>query len=336
MSTKTARATGLTPTGVVVSTAAPLTDEWFAARREGITATDLPRILGDSDYGNAVSVWLDKRGEWDDNLNDVEAAEWGHILEDVVSREWCRRTRTHAAPIEMLGKRGHLWMRASLDRIVRDCPTHLVEGSWGCGLEIKTRSAFVAGRWRDDMPDDVLAQVAWQRMVTGLGHIHVACLIGGQRLVDFTYHADTQLEEFLHAEASRVWQHVLDGTPPDADPNALLVRVLDQMHPNRVGTVELPMLDALVAVDAYEAARADEADAAARKERARAELVSLLGGHEVGLVENKPVFSYKTFDRRTVDSKRLRADHPDIAEDYTTVSTTRRLDIARAFRKDRS
>ncbi|MGH3813443.1 MAG: YqaJ viral recombinase family protein [Pseudonocardiaceae bacterium] len=332
MSTKTAMATGLTPTGVVVCTGKPLTDDWFAARREGITATDLPKILGDSPHGNAVSVWLDKRGEWDDDAG--EEAEWGHELEPVVTRVWCRRNNTHAAPIEMLARKGAPWMRASLDRAVTVCPTGQVKTRYACGLEIKTRSAFVAGRWRDDMPDDVLAQVAWQRMVSGYPHIHVACLIGGQRLVAYTYHRDDQLEDFLHAEADRVWRHVLDGTPPEVDPDALLVRVLDQMYPHRDGAVEVPMADALSAIDAYEAARADETDALGRKERARAELVTFLGDHEVGLVENRPAFTYKAVPRRTIDTRRLRAEHPDLADDYTTTSTSRRLDIAKAFRKE--
>lgn len=331
---KIALATGITPTGVVVSDAQPLTDEWFAARREGITATDIPKILGDSEYGNAVSVWLDKRGEWEDDATDIEAASWGRELEEVVSRVWCRRNDTHAAPIEMLGRRGTEWMRASLDRTVRRCPAGDAKKAWGCGLEIKTRSAFVQGRWRDDMPDDVLAQVAWQRMVSGYGHIHVACLIGGQRLVGFTYHRDEALEDFLLTEATRVWQHVLDGTPPNADPNALLVKVLDRMYPNRDGVVEVPMLDTLAAIDRYESARADEAAAGRRKDAARAELIALLGDHEAALVDDKPAFTYKAIPRRTIDTKRLRAEHPDIAADYTTVSISRRLDIARDLRKD--
>lgn len=330
----TAVATGLTPTGVVVSTAKPLTDEWFAARREGITATDIPKILGDSDYGNAVSVWLDKRGEWQDDLNDIEAAEWGRILEDVVAREWAKRNDTHVAPVEMLGRKGALWMRASLDRVVRRCPTGETGTSWSCGLEVKTRSAFTAGRWRDDQPDDVLAQVAWQRMVTGYHHIHTACLLGGQRLLEFTYHRDEQLEDFIYAEALRVWQHVLDGTPPDADPNALLARVLDRMYPNREGTIDVPVLDTLAAIDRYESARLDEADAKSRKDSARAELISLLGEHEAGLVEGKPAFTYRASVRHNLDVRRLRADHPGIAEDYTTTTPVRSIRIARDYQKE--
>lgn len=288
-----ALATGRTPTGVVVCDADPLTDEWFAARREGITATDIPKILGESEYGNAISVWMDKRGEWPDDIGDPEAAEWGHILEPVVARKWADDHNTRALVIEMLGKKGALWMRASLDRLVLRCPLDDTRPAYTCGLEVKTRSAFVAGRWREDTPDDVLAQVAWQRVVSGVDHIHTVCLIGGQRLVEHVYHRDQALEDFIVAEATRVWQHVQDGTQPDADANALLTKVLDRLYPNRDGVIELDRVKALAAVDAYEAARVDEASAKRRKEAAKAELVQLLGANEVALVDDRPAFTYQ-------------------------------------------
>lgn len=286
-----ALATGMTPTGVVVCAAPPLSDEWFEARREGITATDMAKILGLSDHGNAVSVWMDKRGEWDDEAG--EAAEWGHELEPVVARVWCRRNGTHAAPIEMLGKRGALWMRASLDRLVSECPHGLTDKRYSCGLEIKTRSAWVAGNWRDDMPDDVLAQVAHQRTVTGLHHIHVACLIGGQRLVEHLYTADAQLEAFIVAEAERVWRHVGDGTQPTAAPNALLTRVLNRRFPNREGVVDVPADEALAAIGRYEEARLDEKAAKLRRESAKAEMVLALGDNEAAFVDDRLAYSYQ-------------------------------------------
>ena len=78
-------ATPVTPTGVLVYDGAPHTDEWFAARRRGITATDVPKILGLTEYGTARHVWLDKQG-----LAPVdegsEAARWGTLLEDIVAK----------------------------------------------------------------------------------------------------------------------------------------------------------------------------------------------------------------------------------------------------------
>lgn len=308
MSRTLALATGMTPTGVVVCDAPPLSDEWFEARRQGITATDMAKILGLSDYGNAVSVWMDKRGEWTEEAG--EAAEWGHELEPVVAKVWCRRNDTHYVKPEILAKRGTPWLRASLDGIVSRCPAGLTDKAYSCGLEVKTRSAFVTGLWRDDMPDDVLAQVAHQRIVTGLGHIHVACLFGGQKMREYLYPRDPDLEAFLLAEATRVWQHVLDGTQPTADPNALLTKVLNVLFANREGVLEItdePTQDrAVAAIELYETSRLAEKAAKTGRERAKAVLVQMLAEKEVALIGDSPAWTY----RARVDGARVLAIQP--------------------------
>lgn len=286
MSKAFALATGLTPDGVVCCTAPALSEEWFAARREGITATDVPKILGLSEYGNAVSVWMDKRGEWTDEAG--EAAEWGHELEPVIAKVWCQRNNTRYIKPEMLARRGQEHLRASLDGIVSRCPLGLTDREYSCGLEVKTRSAWVAGQWRDDMPDDVLAQVGHQRIVTGLGHIHVACLIGGQRLVEYLYQRDDALEVFLLAEAERVWRHVLDGTQPLVDPNALLTRVLNVLYADRDGIAELDLDKTIDMLTRYDTERLTITAAKRRQEAAKAEMVLALTDKEAATVELTP------------------------------------------------
>lgn len=276
----------MTPTGVLVSTAAPETDEWFAARREGITATDLPKILGLSKYGNALSVWLDKRGELDDEAG--EAARWGQILEDPVASEWALRNDVTCERVGVLANSEHPWRRASLDRLVTGC---LTDGT--CGVEIKTRSAFVAGRWDDDVPDDVLAQTQWQLLVTGLPHMHVACLLGGQRLVDFTVEPDEDLQALLVDEASRVWQHVQDGTPPKVDPDALLAKLLDQLYSHRKGVRQVDESIARWRMAEYDDAGFSEKQAKEKRQVARAALIELLGDGEIAVIDDMPVYTYK-------------------------------------------
>ena len=106
----------VTPTGVLITDAAPETEEWFAARREGITGTDLPKILGLSKYGNALAVWQDKRGEWTDDAG--EAARWGQLLEEPVAEEWAERNDTIVERIGVVANVEYPWMRASLDRVI--------------------------------------------------------------------------------------------------------------------------------------------------------------------------------------------------------------------------
>lgn len=309
----------VTPTGVLLGEPAPESVDWFRLRRGGITATDLPKILDLSAYGNARSVWHDKRGELPRDEGG-EAARWGHLLEDVVAAEWATRHEDGPqsgrqlvllAPVGIIANRDDPWMRCALDRLVlAGCPDDSPRGT--CALEVKTRSAYVAGRWRDDVPDDVLAQVAWQRRATGLDHIHIACLLGGQKLVEHRYDQDAALEAYLVEAARAVWRDVLDGTPPPVDMTGVLAALLDQLHPDRAGEHDVDPVTAADLVAEYEAAAAAVKAAEAAKDAARARVLSALGDKEILTTAGEPVFTYRPQTKTTISVRDLEANDVDL------------------------
>lgn len=277
-----------TPTGVLVTAAEPESNEWYAARREGITGTDLPKILGLTKYGNALSVWLDKRGELDDQAG--EAARWGQLLEDPVALEWALRHDTAVTDVGVLAHRDEPWMRASLDRLVDTCP----DGDGPCALEVKTRSAWVADQWAEGVPDSVLAQTTWGLMVTGLEHHHVAALIGGQRLASYRVDHDQVLEQYLLDAAQPVWQAVVDGVPPEAHPDSegILLELLDRIYEKREGDRELGA-EAGEWLALYEDGAEQAKRGEALKTQAKTALVQMLDDGDTGLVLGAPRFTYK-------------------------------------------
>lgn len=317
-----------TPTGVLVYDGPPVTPEWFAVRRAGITGTDLPKILGLSKYGTALSVWLDKRGESDDDTAG-EAARWGNLLEDVVAREWAHRNQTTVTPVGVIANVDHEWQRASLDRLVTTCPDEGPDycnsphpdspaGRMArCGLEVKTRSAYKRGSFKDGEPDDVLAQVAWGLLVTGLDHMHLAVLIGGQELLTFRVDRDPVLEQYLVDAARPVWDAVTAGDPPQVHPDAegVLLADLNTLYGKRDGEISLPP-DAEDWLAKYASANRSEYIAKRVKATAKAALVQMLGDREVGLLGDTPAFTYFTpdpADQVTADDLRaLRTDNPEL------------------------
>lgn len=320
----------VTPTGVLVPEAsAPLTPEWFAARRKGITATDLPKILGLSNYGNALSVWNDKRTVREDSAG--EAARWGNILEEPVAQQWAADSDTRVRPVGTLAHVNNPWMLASLDRIVTGpCPTNDPLMIGGCGLEVKTRSAYVAGKWKEDVPDDVLAQVQWGLMVTGLPHMHVACLIGGQKLSTYTVARDNELEAYLLSKAAPVWECVRTGVPPnvDADAAGVLVRELNAMFAKREGAVSVDPFTAEGYITSYREGHRLEKRGKALKQVAMGNMVKMLGGAEVATGEDdEPLWTYKRpaakFELTADQRARLEQENPElhaelVAQGYIT------------------
>lgn len=329
-----------TPTGVLVQPAdqiEPLSPGWYAARRLGITATDLPKILGLSKYGNALSVYNDKTraAEWADD-SEREEAYWGRVMEGPVADRWAEQNGgVGVRPVGTLANRNEPWMLASLDRLVPICP----DGKTSCGLEVKTRSAYVAGKWKEDVPDDVLAQVQWQLMVSGLPHAHVACLLGGQRLASFTVDRDARLEVYLLKAARPVWECVQKGTPPpvEADAGGVLLAELNRMFADRAGSVRVDMTKAVPLMRAYGEGHHREGEGASIKAVAKTEMIQLMGGAEVavGNDELRPLWTYKagkTSDEMTAGNvRRLKTECPEVYRDLVALGYITKTKPSRKF-----
>lgn len=325
----------VTPTGVALGWHEPESPEWFEQRRDGVSATDLPKLLGLTKWGNPLSVFLDKRGELPRD-EAGEAAQWGQLLEDVVAEEWARRAGVVVSRVGVLANVDHPWQRASLDRLVHGCPD-APDGL--CAVEVKTRSAYVADRWRDDVPDDVYAQVAWQVVVTGLPHVHVVALLGGQRLTAHRYDPDPGVQAQCLAAAEEFRGHLTSGVPPVVEPDALLLDLLDRLHPERVGTVEVPgdlRDEARRLVEVRRAALRSKTEADAVADTAKAGLVQLLGDAEAATVDGVELFRYRPGTRKSTAWREVVKTAPpawrdelvELVGQHTTTTTTRSLILA--------
>jgi putative phage-type endonuclease len=244
-----------TPTGTVIARLDPISDRanWLAVRRTGIGSSDVPILLGLStgEYAKSeLDLYMDKRGEVPDDESG-EAALWGTLLEDPVAREWARRenSRDPLAPLLTVQKVGtiahreHRHMLCDLDRRVIGCPDHE-----RCALEVKTRSAYKAADWADGVPEDTLSQVMHQLAVTGYDAIHVAALIGGQKLVTYVVEPDADMIADLFAIEDQFWtENVLAGVPPEISSLDLLVDHLKHFTPVKGVEVEVHGADAFYA-----------------------------------------------------------------------------------------
>ena len=229
-----------TPTGTIIGRLSPVTDRdaWLELRRTGIGSSDVPALLGISTGEWAKSeldLYMDKRGERPDE-DAGEAALWGNLLEDPVAREWARRYGVQVQRVGTIAHVEHRHMLCDLDRRVLNCGDHQ-----RCALEVKTRSAYVADQWKDGaVPDSVEAQTMWQLAVTGYDAVHVAALIGGQRLVTTVVDRDADFIADLMAIADEFWlNHVVPGVPPTISSLDLLVEHLKHLRPEKGVPVEV-------------------------------------------------------------------------------------------------
>lgn len=308
----------VTPTGIRILPASAPRADWLEARMGGITATDIVKIVGASNYGSAVDVYADKIGQplADDELS--EAGEWGQELEDYVARKWADRNGFVVRRVGLIRHDTDPVLLASLDRLVTGCELGR------CAAEIKTRNAYVADQWEDGVPESVNVQVQFQLLVSGLDHIHVAALIGGQRLIEHIVRPDDVLASWLQVKAHEVWSAVVAGIPPVMDPALMTVDLVNRVYSQRDGVRVVDAHTTRSALHDYQAAHEKAKEYEAVKERAKVELLLSLGDGDTAIDGDGVVlFSYKEQQSRRTDLKLLEAEHPDVYADVVTTSASR-------------
>ncbi len=145
------------------------TPEWRAARRELITSTDLPVILGLSPYRSEGELAREKLGTGPDQEQNLQMA-IGASLEPLIKTEYERVTGTRLNRVHGLVTHPTIkWAGASPDfRVIG--ARKLVEAKW-----------TQARRWDDEeLPRDVEAQVRWAMGVTGFHDLDVAAIVHGR------------------------------------------------------------------------------------------------------------------------------------------------------------
>jgi putative phage-type endonuclease len=329
----------VTPTGRLVLGADASRDTWLQVRRLGIGSSDIPKVMGLSNFGGQRHVYYDKRGMLPPETEFSEAAHFGTLFEEPLARDWARRNRSVIRKVGVVAHEDDAWRQCSLDRLVTECPHARSTGIREvCALEVKTRNAHVASKWKRRIPDDVLAQVLWQLDVTGLDHIHVACLIGGQDYRQYTVRraGNEQVIADIQAVSSRLWhEYVLTRRVPPAmdtdDPDAL-ADLYDDLNPDRAGLVRLDTdPEVLHDLADYASANAAEREAKAAKKQLRARLVERLGSADTAVLGDRPAYTYSERSKAHVDLDQLAERFPDAFAACVTERPYRQLDIAKTY-----
>lgn len=309
----------------VIDTTTLTRTDWLDARRSGIGGSDAACVCGLDQWRSPFELFLDRTGVLPDD-DAGEAALLGRLIEPVIADELARREQIEVHEVGwMLAHPDHPWMLADLDRIAVD------HDDDDAVVEIKTTSAFRAGDWRDGIPVAVMCQVQHYLAVTGLDRAIVVALIGGQRLVVHRVQRDDALIASLIGVEERFWQSVLNREPPPVDGSKATTDLLARLYEvdaADVVTVDRAEVEPYLAALAQARARQDAAEADRRV--AENEIKIRMGGSPLLVdVDGQPVARWPAVETRRIDLERLRAEEPDIAAKYTTVTTSRRFTIVK-------
>lgn len=294
---------------------------WLEARKQGIGGSDVAAIAGLSKWKSPVQVFLEKTQSFEQEDIQSEAAYFGNVLEEVVAKEFTKRTglkvqRRNA----ILQHPEYPWMLANVDRLIVGKKV---------GLECKTASEYLKSEWEgEEIPAAYLLQCQHYMAVTGYEAWWIAVLIGGNKFVYKKVERDEDIVRYLIDIEKDFWQrHVEKNEPPMFDGSEASTTLLKQIYPDSIQDSFVTLgKDADLLIEARD--QMDREIKVLQEQKAEYEnkLKAMLGENESGGTE-KYTITWKTYSSKRIDTKRLKAERPEIFEQYAKESKSRKFGV---------
>lgn len=297
-------------------------EEWLRLRKSGIGGSDAGAICGVNPYSSAMKVFRNKTNE-EVEEQDSEAIRIGHDLEEYVAQRFTEATGLRVRRSNyMYQSVENPFMIADVDR--------LVVGE-DAGLECKTASAYNADKWADgNIPLHYVVQCYHYMAVTGKKVWYIAAVILGR---EFTYRRlewdDDLIERLISIEADFWNNHVVKGIMPPPDGSRACDEVLEQYF----HTAKKASAIALVGFD-EKLRRREEilgfiSELQAEQKQIEQEVKLFMQDNELASSDSFRV-SWKNIDSTKLDTKRIKAERPELYADYGKVSHSRRFEVKAA------
>jgi len=264
---------------------------WLEERRKGVTATDLPVILGLASWASPYSLWAEKSGITDP-APDNDRFRLGRELQPYIIQRWTEATaRGEGLPGGLWRSTARPWQMATPDHVHWDLYGTRPEAV----LEVKSWADMDRHSWDDGPPPAVRAQILWQMDVMDVprGHWGVLFLPSGEFRSGVIEHdpkwplgrdvthtlpgkiCDLCSDILMMRSAARDFLDLIDlGTPPDVDGSAATLATLRARFTPQEGPA------AEISEDLWEtwiAAKVFESGAKADAKEAEAKIREIIG-----------------------------------------------------------
>ena len=311
-------------------------EDWLKLRTKGIGGSDVAAALGLSPWRTPVELWQDKRGESEPQPTS-DSMHFGTILEDIVAKEFQERTGMKVQRVNYTFADGDDdWMRANIDRAivnpdisgnvraVKDPQAGKPFITTDAILECKTASAFSAALWGDSQEDEIKAgkivtehriplyyetQVQWYMRLTGIPVCYVAVLIGGN---DFRMYKVDRNDEAISAIVEKCRVFWFDFVKAGVAPEPMDIDDIRHLYRREVGPMVEASAEAAIAIGEYRNLKGQAETIKKQMDAVATQIAGFIGENEGLLLDGKKAVTFKAQSRTTFDSKKLKADDPEL------------------------
>lgn len=291
--------------------------EWLRLRQKGIGGSDASAVLGMNRWKSPVAIWMSKTVEVEEEAELSDAAYWGTVLEDVVAVEFQKRTGLSVR------RKNAILMHDEHDFILANIDREIVGQK--VGLECKTASAYKKDEWADnEIPAEYIIQCQHYMAVTGYEAWWIACLVGGNQFVYKLIERDEEFIELLVKAEVDFWNsYVVPNVMPPVDGTDAAVTALDTLYPEAEKGTEIYLsADENSLLSERKNLQDMKAQCDDRIQEIDNQIKATMGENETAVGINFAV-KWSNSSRTTIDSKRLKAEMPEIYEQYAKTTTSR-------------
>lgn len=288
-------------------------EQWLEARSKYIGGSDAGAIAGLNPWKSLLSVYLEKTGQKELNSKDNERMRIGRDLEDYVAKRFEEATGKKVRRNNYMMIKED-FMSANVDREVV---------GENAVLECKTTNSYAKNDWADDrIPVHYELQCHHYMMVGGYDKAYIAVLIGNEKFIYKEIPRDEDVINMLYDLEKNFWsENVLKKQLPEADGSASYSEELRQKYQ---GGIE-DSIDLLIdeeRLKRLEELKKMEKETKSQIKKIEQEIQVEMGDHEVATTDLYK-FTWKTQTRSSLDTKKLREEHPSIYDKYLKTSTFR-------------
>lgn len=217
-----------------------ITEKQRIERRQGIGGSDMPIILGLTNYKTPYQLFLEKKGILYDAQEETQLQYWGHRLESIIRDEFALRNKVIVETPDTIINPFISYMRGNIDGFIP---------KWQAVLEIKCSTQFMADLWGESGSDIVplayLVQVAYYCMLTNANCAYLAVLIGGHDYRQYKYDRDNELESMIAIAAENFWGCIQKNVSPPAINQTDMKLMFPKHSPDKIKTINNDYLQQL-------------------------------------------------------------------------------------------
>ena len=193
-------------------------------------------------------------------------------------------------------------------------------------LECKVTNSFNKKEWIKTIPIHYKIQMNHYMAVTGASHCYVAVLIGNEELVIHKLERDEDyIEEIMKLEEI-FWNNCILGNElPMPDGSSDYSKTLDILYKNSKQE-ELILFEAESILERYDEVVKIYKDFEKEKKAIEQYLKLQMKNYEIAYVGDRKI-TWKKQERNTIDTTRLKKEHPEIVAGYMKTTTSRVLKI---------